>query len=259
MYPKEDPVRISRLGPRYPTRRGELSIISHRGGRGFGPENTLESLRNAIEAGVEMVETDVRETADGVLVIHHNPLVNSKLIKDYEAEELRSIHPGIPTLQEYLELAFGRCYLDLEAKSLDIHVLARTVKEFSRPDQVMITSFNSALLRALKEEYPEFIVGWVLRLRHEKEAAIELAMKSRMQLLLPRQGLVDEEFVGQAHREGLPICAWTVNHPPAFRSLVGKGIDGIITDKHKLISAAWDEMRDTAGTLAGRPAVEATS
>lgn len=257
--PKEEPMFIRMLGPHYPAPEGELRIISHRGGRGFGPENTLESLRNALEAGVKMVETDIRETADGVLVIHHNPMANSKFIKDYEAAELRQVHPAIPTLQEYLETAFGRCHLDLEAKLLDIHVLARTVAEFSRPDQVMITSFNSSLLVALKEEYPDFKVGWVLRLHHEKEGAIELAVKSGMQLLLPRQGLVDEDFVAQAHREGLLVYTWTVNHPTTLRGLVGQGIDGVITDKYQLMSETWEELRNPASQLADTPITEALS
>lgn len=259
MDPKEDPMFIRMLGPHYPAPQGELRIINHRGGRGFGPENTLESLRNAIDAGVKMVETDVRETVDGVLVIHHNPLANSKFIKDCEAAELRQLHPSVPTLQQYLEMAFGRCYLDLEAKSLDTHVLARTVAEFSRPDQMMITSFNASVLIALKEEYPDFTVGWVLRLHHEKEGAIELAVKSGMQLLLPRQGLVDEEFVAQAHREGLLVYTWTVNHPVALRSLVGQGIDGVITDKYQLISEVWEELRSPAGQLNEASVTEALS
>ncbi len=253
---REDDMRLRTPEPRYARPGAELRIISHRGGRGFGPENTLESLRGAIRAGVEMVETDVRETADGVLVIHHNPLANSRFIKDFEAAELREVHPDIPTLQEYLELASGRCRLDLEAKSLDIHHLAVAVQQFSSPEQVMITSFNAALLAGLKEEYPEFTAGWVLRLRLEKEEAIELAVKSHFQLLLPRQGLVDDKLVAEAHRQGLLVYAWTVNHVPALHGLVGQGIDGVITDKYPLMIEAWEEMRTAPGPLAENAAPE---
>lgn len=240
-----------------PTR--ELHVVSHRGGGGFGPENTLESLRGAIAARVGMVETDVRATADGELVIHHDPTVNSKRIADSELHELRTLHPDVPTLREYLELARGRCLLDLEAKSLDIHVLARTVKEFSDPDQVIVTSFNYSLLVALKEEYPDFTVGWVLRLRHEKEEAVALASATHMRLLLPRQGLVDEEFVASAHAAGLLVYTWTVNHVPTLRHLVGKGIDGVITDKYPAMVNAWEEMRTAVTVLEEAPAPEALS
>ncbi len=248
-------MRIRLFEPDRPAPGRQLRIVSHRGGNGFGPENSLESLRGAIAAGVEMVETDVRATADGELVIHHNPTANSRRIRDYALQELLTLHPDIPTLREYLELARGRCLLDLEAKSLDIHVLAREVREFSDPNQVIITSFNYSLLVALKEEYPDFTVGWLVRLHHEKEEAIALATGTHMRLLLPRQGLVDEEFVASAHAAGLLVYTWTVNRAPTFRHLVGKGIDGVITDKYAMLSSAWEEMR-TAESVAGAPALE---
>ncbi len=252
---REEPMRIRFFEPTRPAPGRQLRIVSHRGGHGFGPENTLESLRGAIAAGVEMVETDVRATADGELVIHHNPTANSKRIRDFELHELRTLHPDVPTLREYLEEARGRCLLDLEAKSLDIHVLAREVREYSDPDQVMVTSFNHSLVAALKEEYPEFMVGWLLRLHHEKDEAIALAASTHVRMLLPRQGLVEDEFVAAAHAAGLLVYTWTVNHIPTFRHLVGKGIDGVITDKHELIRAAWEEMR--TAPVEGAPAPEA--
>ncbi len=248
------PFEHNHINPSHP-----LRIVSHRGGAGFGPENTLESLRGAIAAGVHMVETDVRATADGELVIHHDPTVNSKRIADTELHELRTLHPDIPTLREYLELARGRCLLDLEAKALDIHVLARAVKEFSDPEQVIVTSFNYSLLVALKEEYPEFAVGWVIRLHREKEEAVVLASATHMRLVLPRQGLVDEEFVSSAHAAGLLVYTWTVNHVPNLRRLVGKGIDGVITDKYFTMVEAWEEMRAAATVLEEAPAPEAVS
>ncbi len=254
---REDEMHIRLFEPHYVEPSRMLHIVSHRGGGGFGPENTLESLRGAIAAGASMVETDVRATADGELVIHHDPTVNSKRIADTELHELRTLHPEIPLLREYLELARGRCLLDLEAKSLDIHVLAHAVREFSYPDQVIVTSFNRSLLVALKEEYPEFTVGWVIRLRHEREEAVALATATHMRLLLPRQGLVDEEFVASAHAAGLLVYTWTVNHVPTLRHLVGKGIDGVITDKYPAMVKAWEEIRTAAPVLEEAPVPEA--
>ncbi len=256
MDPGEESMHL-RLEPRWRP-KSAVKIICHRGGVGFGPENTLESLRAAIEAGVWMVETDVRETADGELVIHHNALANKKFIQDYEVGELRALHPDIPLLREYLELAAGRCRLDLEAKALDIHRLARAIKDFGDPSQVIITSFNSALLAALKEEYPEFEVGWVVRLHRELEMSIEIARKTRMRYVLPRQGLVEENFVAEAHAAGLLVYTWTVNRAGAFRNLVGKGIDGVITDRYPLISKAQEEIQAELEPPTGAAATELT-
>jgi glycerophosphoryl diester phosphodiesterase len=50
-------------------------VIGHRGNRAHSPENTLESLREAIALGVDAVEFDVRVTLDGVLVVFHDPTI----------------------------------------------------------------------------------------------------------------------------------------------------------------------------------------
>ncbi|HBP90564.1 MAG TPA: hypothetical protein DD706_23080, partial [Nitrospiraceae bacterium] len=71
---------ISSPGKNYmtmPTNRvRNLLRIGHRGAAGHAPENTLASLSLAIKLGVDMVEFDVRRTADGALVLLHDDLVD---------------------------------------------------------------------------------------------------------------------------------------------------------------------------------------
>ena len=51
--------------------------ISHRGGACGGPENTMPSFQRAVEdSKTDMLEFDVRSTADGVIVVHHDPDVD---------------------------------------------------------------------------------------------------------------------------------------------------------------------------------------
>ena len=78
----------------------DFVLISHRGGKGFGPENTLQSLQGALDFGVEMIETDVRMSADGVPVIHHSPFIGLRLLSRMDMEEIRQREPDLPTLQE---------------------------------------------------------------------------------------------------------------------------------------------------------------
>ena len=48
-------------------------VIGHRGNRAHAPENTLESLQQAMALGVDAVEFDLRVSRDGVLVVMHDP------------------------------------------------------------------------------------------------------------------------------------------------------------------------------------------
>ena len=44
--------------------------ISHRGGAGLWPENTMEAFSRSVEMGYRWIETDLHVTADGVVVFH---------------------------------------------------------------------------------------------------------------------------------------------------------------------------------------------
>jgi glycerophosphoryl diester phosphodiesterase len=50
-----------------------LHIQGHRGAQALAPENTLASFEAALDAGVDSIETDVHRTADGILVLWHDP------------------------------------------------------------------------------------------------------------------------------------------------------------------------------------------
>src|SRR6478736_4409350 len=50
-------------------------VLAHRGARRVAPENTLDAFALAIAMGADGVELDVRRTADGALVLHHDPAV----------------------------------------------------------------------------------------------------------------------------------------------------------------------------------------
>ena len=101
------------------TRRVELH--GHRGARGLWAENTLEGFRRAIALGVDAIEMDVAVTADGVVVVSHDPALNpdltrevsgtwltdtGPLIRDLRAEELAAwdvgrLKPGTPYAAHY--------------------------------------------------------------------------------------------------------------------------------------------------------------
>ena len=52
-----------------------MLIIGHRGAAGLAPENTMEAFRAGFEAGADMMELDVRLTADKRLVVIHDALL----------------------------------------------------------------------------------------------------------------------------------------------------------------------------------------
>jgi glycerophosphoryl diester phosphodiesterase len=79
---------------------GVTSVIAHRGVPGLEPENTLASFRRAVEVGADMVEPDVRRSADGALVVHHEAQPpDGRAIVDTRAGDLPA---AVPNLDEAL-------------------------------------------------------------------------------------------------------------------------------------------------------------
>lgn len=104
--------------------RADALVFAHRGGTTLAPENTLAAVRSAYAFGAEVVEIDLRTTADGVLVALHDSTVDrttdgTGAVADLALAEVRALdaaayapwaggeHAGeqVPTVEEVLELA----------------------------------------------------------------------------------------------------------------------------------------------------------
>ena len=60
-----------------------MIIIGHRGAKGLAPENTVASIKKAMELGVDEIEVDVRITKDGTAILNHNPAVKDRFNKAF--------------------------------------------------------------------------------------------------------------------------------------------------------------------------------
>lgn len=103
--------------------------IAHRGGALLGPENTAEAFEQARAVGAEMVETDVRLSADGALVCLHDADLqriagDPRFVAEIGLAELRALLPGLLTLDEAIG-ASAPLGLLLDVKLTDLAVLPR--------------------------------------------------------------------------------------------------------------------------------------
>jgi len=81
-----------------PSPAAAFDMQSHRGGRGLWPENTLVSFGNAVRMGTTTLEMDAAITADGVVVISHEPALNPAYTRDASGQFLKERGPLIKTL-----------------------------------------------------------------------------------------------------------------------------------------------------------------
>jgi len=131
-----------------------VAVVSHRGDWRNWPENSLPAIESAIDMGVDMVEIDIKMTADSVLVVCHDGKINrtttgrgSIINMTYDElmnYDLRRGHgveiPGmkIPTLRQALEVCKGRAMVNVD-QGIEYYdqVLALT-EELGMTDQVLI-------------------------------------------------------------------------------------------------------------------------
>ncbi|MET0779452.1 MAG: glycerophosphodiester phosphodiesterase, partial [Candidatus Saccharimonadales bacterium] len=155
-------------------------IIGHRGARGLAPENTIASIRAALNAGVDEIEVDVRVTKDGVPVLNHDPYINDAnggklrdtLIHKHTLVELRSYRPDLTTLDEAVVFVSRRTPITLEVKpKVPVAEIAAALRQYLskdwQSDDFLLASFSQRTLKNLHAELPdiekvinEHISGW---------------------------------------------------------------------------------------------------
>jgi glycerophosphoryl diester phosphodiesterase len=240
-------------------------VMAHRGGAGLWPENTLLAFERARDLGVDVIETDVHSTSDGVLVIMHDSTVDRTTggtgrLQDMTLAEVKRLDAGyrwsadmsktfpwrgrgllVPTLEEVFTRLPGMRF-NIEPKQGSpslIKPLCRIIQEKGMADKVMVGSFSQALLDEFRKECPEVAtsagpteVGEFLRASRVK-AAVEDKPKMRALQVPEYVGgiqVLTKDLVQAAHSRGLQVHAWTVNETEDMRRLLEAGVDGIVTD-----------------------------
>ncbi|MBU4176016.1 MAG: glycerophosphodiester phosphodiesterase [Actinobacteria bacterium] len=209
-----------------------MQVYSHRGGRGFGPDNTLEAMEAAASAGVLAIETDVHSTADGELLISHDPVVGKYAIKHSEFADIRRDHPDRPLLREVLDALAGRVSFNIEIKTAPPAEVAKMVGSFKVMEETVFSSFHAHLVAEMKKEYPVARVGplrWTLLAEH---LTFEWTEKIGAEFLAHHYKAITPLNVEQMHGAGLNVTAWTVNEEEEVRRLDSIGVDVLITDRY---------------------------
>ena len=144
--------------------QSRVVAISHRGEHLRHPENTMLAYRAAVDAGADFIETDVRTTADGKLVIMHDSTVDRRTnghgeVARMTLDDIRKLDAGIksgaefagatvPTFEEVLEFARGRIGVYIDAKQISAQDLVAAVARHKMQDRVVLYG-SLDLLRAV--------------------------------------------------------------------------------------------------------------
>jgi len=236
---------------------GRPWVIAHRGASAAFPENTAAAFRGAAAQGADAVELDVRRTADGEAVVHHDAaLPGLGAIVEQRAADLRLRCPWVPTLAEALAACRGM-WVDVEVKNSPADpdwdpadtLVARVValiREEGRRQEVLLTSFNPATLARARSLEPALPTGWLVEdAAPALPACLAAAAAAGHTALLPWAPTLAGESGGAlaaaAREAGVSLIAWTVDDPGEARRLAAAGLSGIITNQPARLLAALGE------------------
>lgn len=212
-----------------------LSIVGHRGWPVRFPDNTLAGFV-AASTTADMVEFDVRRSADGKLVLAHDPVLAGMIVADTPWASLVELDLGDghrPALLDEVISALPETPIQMEVKNIPgqpgyepDHRLGLETAERARPVDV-VTSFNPATLAAVRRVYSEVATGLAVDVLTTLDEAVKQCLDVGHVALVPRHDMIVEPL---DLPDSLAVYPWTVNDPARAVELAELGVSGIITD-----------------------------
>src|SRR5712692_7595253 len=225
--------------------QSRVVAISHRGEHLHHPENTMPAYRAAVEAGADFIETDVRTTSDGKLVIMHNDTVDARTngsgaVKDMTLAEIRALDAGIktgrqfagtkaPAFDEVLEFARGKIGVYVDTKRASAADLVAALERHGMQDHCVIYGGFELLrqVRALRSN-----------IRVMPEAVSVTVVKKLIEELRPKVIAFDaRDFTGDiialalAARADIYVDRFgPFDGPAGWQDAIDRGATGIQTD-----------------------------
>jgi glycerophosphoryl diester phosphodiesterase len=214
-------------------------IIAHRGASADRYENTLDAFAQALIQGADAIELDVHRTADGAVVVHHDPVLHIRckptgsralVIAHEPLDALRAVRlrdgSVLPTLDEVCALVGPRAVLYVEIKARELEAAVPAVLARHPTVTAAVHSFDHRVVAGITSALPRGILlsSYLLDVPGTARAA------GARDIWMTEQ-LIDAALIRDAHAAGQRVIAWTVDDDARARELAGLGVDGLCTNR----------------------------
>jgi glycerophosphoryl diester phosphodiesterase len=252
-------------------------VVAHRGGAALAPENTLEAFSRALAMGADVLEIDLRVSADGAFVLMHDATAERTTsgkgrVKEMSLAELQALDAGyrfvdesggypfrgagltVPTLEGVLR-RFPEARLNVEMKEFtsdQARDLCTLLRHHHALDRVLVSAFPYPPVAAFRESCPEVATGatrrevvafYVLnRLglgRLFRSPAVTLQVPPRYR----GRAVVTPAFLEVARESNRRVQTWTVNDEAEMKRLLEMGVQAIVTDRPDRLHALLERRR----------------
>jgi glycerophosphoryl diester phosphodiesterase len=194
----------------------------------------MPSFHKALELGADGFELDVRITADGKLVVVHNPVVNGHAVQSSVYVDIRKASSGIeiPLFEEVLAAFGGKTFMDIELKGPGFEQEAVSlIEKYCDLSRTVVSSFHPQTLVKVRQLSPDLQLGFIYNRTQDEGTRHNLPID----IVIPQFRLASRDLIAEAHAEGLQVFAWTVNDRQEAVRLIELGVDGIISDYPEMV------------------------
>jgi glycerophosphoryl diester phosphodiesterase len=237
-------------------------ILGHRGASAVAPENTLAAFAQAIDAGADGIEFDVRLSSDGVPVVIHDAALNrtglvSGLVRELTSAQLKEIDVGswfkqsgaftgekLPTLEQVFDLFAGKpvaLYVEMKCDAGEGTRLASAVVDQvhaqNMKDSVVVESFDLTAIQEIKRIDRSLKTAALFEPKLSKpistlraQTIINLARHHGADEIALHHTLARKGILERARKEGFEIVVWTVDDPIWIDRARACGIKALIAN-----------------------------
>ena len=234
------------------------AVIAHRGFSAQFPENTLISVKKAVELGVDAIEIDVHQTKDERIVAIHDSSINRTSrgkgdVSDYDYATLQKYDVGswfdpkykneyIPSLSEIFEIVVGNCDIIIEVKFGSERYpnfeknLVNIINNYKDATNITVSSFKITTLSKLNNYNSDLKLAKLISPGEMWRTLFDSNLRrfgSKLDFIKeihPHYSFINAGFISWARDREFRIFPYTVNDERTMRNLIERGVDGIITD-----------------------------
>ena len=208
-------------------------------------ENTIESVKKAIELNVDGIEIDVFKSKTGELVVYHDPFLSrlsnsNAFIEQISLDSIKKVELiggfSIPTLEEIVDIIPEKIFLNIELKGKDTanetnKIIINYLNKYNLPtSKFIISSFIWDELKKIRSINKDVPIAILVDSLYKIDDAIKLAKQINAVALNPNNKFITKGIVNKIQSNNIKVYPYTINTPKNIRRIRSMGVDAIITD-----------------------------
>ncbi len=237
---------------------GPTLAIAHRGDPRRHRENTLLGVASAVMERADLVEIDVKVTADGEVVLLHD--LTLQRLWGFEAAITELSYPrlveltggglGVPRLRDALAMVSDTpCSLLIDMDTAvwaepSLSCVRACVSEGIVRDEQIAWCGRDDSLRIVRELDPKarIILSWDESNGQGEPPDDHIVETLRPEAYNPHWPMISSDVVAWGHDRGMAVCCWTVDDEASMRGVLPLGVSGMITNEIRTLRKVIDEL-----------------